>query len=206
MIKILAMIFMLIDHIGKCWFQNNIVFAFLGRLSFPCFAWGISQGAKLTKNMTLYILRVFLLGVIAQPLYYMLFGSKELNICFTFAAALVCIEFLKSNYDFLIKSLVFAAIFSLSLLVPIEYGLYGILTVLIFYTLKDVNIVILVQGLLTFIATLAYRYDPIQLVASIAPIICLILRDLKLDFKISKYFQYTFYPLHLLFLIVLKGG
>ena len=55
MIKIIAAILMVIDHIGViCGIQDGIL-RILGRISMPLFAFMISEGAKHTKNKAKYL-------------------------------------------------------------------------------------------------------------------------------------------------------
>ena len=49
-LKIIACITMLIDHIGYYLLPNVGVLRLIGRLTFPIFAFLISEGAKYTKN------------------------------------------------------------------------------------------------------------------------------------------------------------
>jgi len=45
-LKILALISMLIDHIGNYLLNNNIVYRIIGRFAFPIFAFFIAEGLK----------------------------------------------------------------------------------------------------------------------------------------------------------------
>lgn len=65
-IKILAAILMVIDHIGVILFPNVLLLRIIGRLSFPLFAFMIAEGAKYTKNKLKYFLGIFILGIICQ--------------------------------------------------------------------------------------------------------------------------------------------
>ncbi|MFB2968893.1 TraX family protein [Aerosakkonema sp. BLCC-F183] len=72
-IKVLAALLMLVDHIGAIFFPKIFVLRIVGRLSFPLFAWLIGQGEKHTKNFKLYLVRLIILGLISQPVSYLLF-------------------------------------------------------------------------------------------------------------------------------------
>ena len=90
-IKLLAAVLMVCDHIGAVIFPKILILRFLGRLSFPLFAWLIGQGEKNTNNFKLYLLRLVILGVISQPIYYLTFHSSALNILATLAFGLLAI-------------------------------------------------------------------------------------------------------------------
>ncbi|NLH02388.1 MAG: fimbrial assembly protein, partial [Clostridiales bacterium] len=49
-IKMLAIVTMLIDHIGAIFFPQIPLFRIIGRLSFPLFCFFIAQGVLYTSN------------------------------------------------------------------------------------------------------------------------------------------------------------
>ena len=63
-LKILAAIFMLIDHAGLMLFDDNEIMRIIGRLAYPIFAFMIAEGCKYTKNKIKYFATVFLFGVL----------------------------------------------------------------------------------------------------------------------------------------------
>lgn len=69
LIKLLACLFMLIDHAGKMLFPNVPEMRLIGRLAFPLFAYGIAVGAVYTHNPLRYLKRIVLLALVSQPLY-----------------------------------------------------------------------------------------------------------------------------------------
>lgn len=66
MIKIIAMLTMLLDHVGQVFFLNMIIFPIVGRLALPLFAWGIVNGYKKTRNFKMYSLRILILAIVSQ--------------------------------------------------------------------------------------------------------------------------------------------
>ena len=88
-LKILAVIFMITDHIGAVFFPNAAIFRLVGRLSYPLFAFCIAQGLIHTRSKAKYSLRLFLFAVISQIPYFLAFDKKpfdKLNVLFTFSA------------------------------------------------------------------------------------------------------------------------
>src|SRR5207244_4281126 len=95
-IKILAIICMIIDHVGLFFFPEYTLFRIVGRIAFPLFAWLIANGAHFTRNIRAYLTRLFALAVISQlpftlanqqigaPLLY-------LNVVFTLSLGLLAI-------------------------------------------------------------------------------------------------------------------
>ena len=65
-LKILAIIFMTIDHIGFTLFPSNLLLRYIGRLAFPIFAFQMGNGFYHTKNKEKYIFRMLIFTVISQ--------------------------------------------------------------------------------------------------------------------------------------------
>ena len=61
-LKILACIFMFIDHIGYHLLPHIYVLRLIGRLSFPIFAFLIVEGCKYTRNKLKHFLLIFSIG------------------------------------------------------------------------------------------------------------------------------------------------
>ena len=54
-LKIIAMISRVLDHIGLVFFPKVVLFRFLGRISFPIYAYMIAEGCAHTKNRKRYL-------------------------------------------------------------------------------------------------------------------------------------------------------
>lgn len=65
-LKLLALISMLIDHMGIVFFYDVISFRIIGRISFPIYAFLISDGCKYSKNIYNYAIKLFLLAIISE--------------------------------------------------------------------------------------------------------------------------------------------
>src|SRR5690554_6659253 len=186
MLRLLAMLTMLIDHIGVIFFPDDIILRIVGRLAFPLFAWGIARGYRYTSSLKRYAIRLLALGIISQYPYMILFQTQTLNICITFFISLIAI---------LLLEIVFK--------IKLEYGLYGVLTVMGFHIFWRDWSLVAYQGLLTLIASPLYSYHMIQLYSVIASPLVIILA--KRDFKLNKTIQYGFYPLHIIILLSIKS-
>lgn len=69
LIRLLACLFMLVDHAGKMLFPGIPEMRLIGRLAFPMFAYGVAVGAVYTRNPVRYLSRIVLLMLVSQPLY-----------------------------------------------------------------------------------------------------------------------------------------
>ena len=102
-LKIIAMISMLFDHLGDAIFKGFNSFNYIGRIAFPIFAFQISEGYIHTKSVKKYLLRLIIFAIISQ-VPFMLFSSlfsenPGLNIFFTLALGLLSMI----SYDFMHK-------------------------------------------------------------------------------------------------------
>ena len=75
-LKLIALVFMFIDHSGKVLFDNMTEMRTLGRIAFPIYVWCMIVGFSRTRNITRYLMRVLLVGLISQPLYLFALNSE----------------------------------------------------------------------------------------------------------------------------------
>lgn len=66
MLKLLAMITMLVDHIGYVFYPQYLEFRYVGRLAFPIFCFLLVEGFFHTKNIRAYLLRMGIFAVISE--------------------------------------------------------------------------------------------------------------------------------------------
>ena len=100
-IKLLAIIFMIFDHVGLFLFQDVYAFRLIGRLSFPLFAWMLANGFVHTRNQKAYLKRLLLFAVVSQLPYSLAFGELQvqqggLNIFFTLSFGLLSLVYIKA--------------------------------------------------------------------------------------------------------------
>ena len=102
-LKLIAIITMTIDHIGVVF--GTIFYNFLrtvGRLSFPIFAYLLTEGYVHTKSFTKYFLRLLVLAIVSEVIYdYVFFDSfiylGANNIFFTLALGLLTLFLLDKS-------------------------------------------------------------------------------------------------------------
>lgn len=192
---------MLIDHIGQLYFPNASIFAVVGRLAFPLFAWGVAKGFKRTGNVKKYALRLLALAIISQYPYSLLFENFHLNICFTLLAGLLIIQLYTSKIDYFIKVPAILTLLAATHAFNFEYGFYGIATIVIFHLFEGRYYLILLQAAATAVGIMVYRFYPVQLVSVLSVGIISLLE--KYDFRINRILQYGFYPVHIALLLLL---
>ncbi len=203
MIKIIAFIAMTIDHINYVYQFNNPILLIIGRLAFPLFAWGIAAGSKRTSNFNRYAIRLLLIAVVSQLPYCLLFSNPNLNVCFTLLLGLCIINIYENSKR---KHLKFVYIFVLVIIsdaLNIEYGIYGLLIIFTFYKMdKNYYHIFFIQILVTLFGVYTYNFKDIQFIAVFSIFIIILLQ--KYDFKLNKWIQYSYYPLHLVVLLCIR--
>lgn len=197
-IKVLAATLMVCDHIGAVLFPNILILRFLGRLSFPLFAWLIGQGEKYTVNFNAYLFRLIVLGLISQPIYYLIFQSSKLNILATLVLGLLAIRLDKLTNLKVLFALLFA---TLAQLINAEYGAYGVIIITLLSEFNHRTTWWVKWTLLNLLTLFTPNFLSYQVLAVLAPTI-LILWNRKQGQK-AKWF-YPFYPLHLALLLLLR--
>ncbi len=199
-IKVLAAFLMTIDHIGVVLFPHQLALRYIGRLSFPLFAWLVGQGEKHTKSFKAYLLRLATWGVISQPVYYLLFNNLwGLNILFTLALGLLAIRLGKLINS---KCLVWVMFAAIAQVINSSYGAYGVLTVTLLSEFSYISLSWWTKWFLLNIFTLVIPSFPdYQFLALAAPSV-LILWNSKQGQKLKLF--YLFYPVHLCVILVLN--
>lgn len=137
--------------------------------------------------------------LISQPFYMLYFDTLRNNIFATLTIGLIMMYIIE-NYSFvyLVPILVLVPILN------VDYGLYGVLTILIFYYFRE-NLKL--RFVLFVILTLVYSLNTgfyIQMFSILALFIVLLENSLSLTLSLNKYVFYFVYPGHLLLLFLLK--
>lgn len=202
MITLSAFIFMFLDHFRIACCPGNTFMLAAGRLAFPLFAWGIQRGYKVTRSFELYAVRLLILAGISQVPFAFYFNNGNFNICFTLLAGLFSLKLLDSNMSAFVKWPMIILLTLIAQFAGFEYGIYGVLTIIVFYYFDERYIVTVLQGVLTLAYIVIFSIDPVQIVAALSPILIFILRGH--DFKIHRGIRYGFYPLHLVLLYILN--
>lgn len=217
-IKILAIVFMIIDHVGYVFFPQVIAFRIIGRLAFPLFAWLIANGAIHTHDMKKYLLRIFLLAVISQIPYILLIqqvdpGYWDLNAIFSLFIGLVGIACIQGINNYLVRILIIMLCALIGNFFTVDYGAFGVLSVIFFYVFfhdlkKMVLSQIMIYTLPTLFILLTTEFNKINIVNAVEPlavlaVVFIVMYKGKEGPRI-KWLFYSFYPLHFFVLYLIK--
>lgn len=206
-IKIIACITMVLDHI-KYVYKPSINFAtlYLGRISFPLFAFLLTEGYVHTSNLKKYSNRLIIFGIISQ-IPFMIFRTYVgnwliLNIMFTLLLGLIAIFiFDKIKNKFISVPLVVFIVYCGELF-KVDYGWYGVLMIFVLYLFKNYKLALTI----TYIGIVLLYYYLLNclninyiftIIFTIFPIIIILLYNGKEGRKL-KYFYYWFYPVHMI--------
>lgn len=194
-IKVLAALLMVIDHVGLVFFPDQLIFRYLGRLSFPLFAWLLGQGEKHTRDVYAYLLRIVIWGLVSQPIYFLLFHNGQLNILFTLTLGLIALSLPKLIGA---KYLVWTAMAIIAQAINADYGAYGVFTIILLSQFVCSSLVWWAGWEILNLSILFTRlFASYQELAILAPVI-LICWNGKQGSKFKSF--YLFYPVHIFLL------
>jgi len=210
LLKWIAIITMTVDHVGVMLYPEFTVLRFIGRFSFPLFAYLLILGIENTRNIRYYFTRLFIFALISQVPFFLAldYGPFDsLNIFFTLSSGLLFIYFFKKSSVFVLVP-VFA-----SLVLPFNYGIYGIAVIGCIFILKEntkfgvfslvlINMLFLVPWSIQFLSISAIPLILLHKNGSLN-----ITRETTEEVTIPlwrKYFFYVYYPLHLTLLYIIK--
>ena len=230
-LHIMAMLFMLCDHLWGTIVTGNDWLTCIGRLTFPIYAFMIVEGYFHTKNLKKYVLRLLLFAVISEIPFNLAMGSSlffpiHQNVLWSF---LISIGFIHWNEKVKEKQLwkrilVGLATICIGYLIGIitfvDYYNAGIFMVLVFYFFRGkkwwcylgqficlwyINFEML-GGLSYEIDIFGQTYFIARQGLALLALIPIWLYKGKQGYhsKPLQYFYYAFYPLHLLILGLLK--
>lgn len=227
-LKVLALVFMLIDHIGAKVLTGIPELRIIGRMAFPLYAWCLVVGSVKTKNFPRYILRMLLMAAVSQPLYMMglQHSWQELNILFTLTIGLIAIYGIQQRFFF---SHIWAPILCYVLLgfIQVDYGWKGLTFILVLYLAKE-NRNGLIAAFLAFALFWGTSSSSVQSIFGIKlsfltwngikhPLqaffrlqgmvwlsLPLIVIPMHTGLKMPKWLGYALYPMHLVLLILLR--
>lgn len=224
LLKSLAMIFMLLDHMWATIIPGNQWMTNVGRLAFPIFAFLIVEGFTHTSDLNKYIKRLFVFALISEIPFNLIYTGSWVfpfhqNVMFTLLLGLLCIseiDKIKKNKELKIrtKSILKIILFLLiSVIGFVDYGITGVLTIIIFYIFKDFKLawlgqlislillyVVFFKGQSVVINILDFEYFlPLQSIGVLSLIpIWLYNGEKGKKNKILQYLFYWFYPMHML--------
>lgn len=212
-LKIIAMISMVLDHVGDNFFPDQIWMRIIGRIAMPIFAFCVAEGFIHTHDKLKYLYRMGIFALISEVPFDLVTSGKVLefthqNIMMTFFWAILGLFLYENNeknptkMSQLLSGIIIFHFTISSLFMGLDYNMVAVGLIFIYYLLKDKapfinnavaaiyhallrNVGIYWFGLLGFIPIFLYNGK----------------RGIGL-----KWLFYIFYPAHLLLIWFLKQG
>ena len=78
-LKMIALVTMIIDHVGAVFFPEIIWLRYIGRISMPIYAFLLVQGYQHTRDFKRYVIRMAIFAVVSEVPYDLLFHGSWLE-------------------------------------------------------------------------------------------------------------------------------
>lgn len=230
MLRTIAVVLMLSDHIWATAMSFGNWMTYIGRLAFPIFAFQIAEGFVHTSNFKKYALRLLGFAVVTEIPFNLFYSSRwfnpyHQNVLFTLLLGLLAIYVIdnarknKTAKNIALSVLWLALICLASVIGFVDYGFLGMLTVVMFYLLRDFPfawIAQLVGMVLINIVFFEGQVFPVEFFGKMVEIPSQGFAVLSLipiwlyggkkgrSSKVMQYGFYAFYPVHMLILYLIK--
>ena len=210
LLKVIAIVTMVLDHIYVILYPDLLFLHIVGRLAFPLFAYLIVLGIESTEKPRKYMITLLAFALISQVPYFLAFEIQpfeRLNILFTLFLSAVTLYFYNKKSPLAFIPLLLSIIF------PMEGTYYVVLMVVGMKLLKETPKLGIIA---LFAVNLQFLIIPdVQILSLFAvPLVFLhvkgwlkkeiLIPESSLSYSLRKYLFYLFYPLHLALLFSIK--
>ncbi|MCR5387633.1 MAG: conjugal transfer protein TraX [Lachnospiraceae bacterium] len=206
-LKMIAVISMLIDHIGMVLFPHQMWLRGIGRLAFPIYCFLLTEGYKYTSSKIKYAIRLAVFAVLSEIPFDLaesdtLFDWSRQNVFITLFFGFLLIW----AYDVLFyKNMVllmgiYIAIALAAYFSKCDYSAGGVLIIFLFYVFGKIKPVQYVSFSVVDIAC----YESKMQKYAIFALIPITFYNGERGRKLGKWFFYPFYAVHFLVLVAIK--
>ena len=204
-LKLIAVIAMVLDHVGMLLFPHISILRIIGRITLPIMAFFIGEGFRYTRDVKRYMLRLLLFAILTMYPFYLCFGWTQ-NVLFTLLLGLIAIYLVDNGCNEWVAVISMCAV---SLFLMTDWMIFAVILVYGFYKAdgnpKYIFLTWLGSAALFYGALTAYgffdnfaalRLYAFELFTGLAmPLI--FMYNGKRGFR-AKYFFYLAYPLNFL--------
>ena len=207
-LKLIALITMIIDHIGAVLFPEIRLLRIIGRIAFPIYAYLIGEGCIYSKNKLQYFAKIGITFVAYELVDYLIIGNRGgLCVLYGFMCAVLSVMVIEWAQKDLIKRrpiavLPIMALFISTLILQSDYTFIAMTIPLVVYWIKNKNIRYGIVEALLFICALIYPGTQWFGMFAIIPII--LYNGNKGKEILFKNSFYVMYPLHFAVLGIIK--
>ena len=226
-LKIIAMITMIIDHVGFLFFQDNhktyIILRSIGRISFPIFCFVLVEGFFHTSDRLKHAIRLGIFALVSEIPYDMLYGRffdmARQNVIFTLFIGYMAIWALQSISMFrvaypdkilkhigagrlntILELVTLAVAFGMAYFLHTSYSYGGVMLIICFYVFNNHHIGRAISNMVFNIGMFGFG---VQWWGALS-VLPIAFYNKKPGTKKLKYMFYWFYPVHLLILVLVK--
>ena len=228
-LKIIALVFMFIDHTGKMLLPSVPEMRMLGRIAFPVYVWCMIVGFHYTRSVPKYLLRILIVGLVSQPLYVIAMNHswRDPNVFLTLFLGLCAVWGIREK-KYLSHLWAPAIALMAAIVAGADYGWRGVLLFILLYAVQDsrpgiaavmvayfmfwgtsysltksiFGLSIDLSVLPGFLSSLLSPFLRMEAYALLS--LPLILVRFKKDLKIPRWVGYALYPAHLAVLYALE--
>lgn len=141
MLKLLAMLIMLVDHVGAVLLPQYRILRYIGRLSFPIYCFLITEGVIHTHNIYRYGGRLLAFAIISEiPFDLAIFGEvielSDQNVFFTLFIGMTVVQLTRIT-DASKGLAVLLLGMGAALWLRTDYSAYGIIMIYCFYVFRE---------------------------------------------------------------------
>jgi hypothetical protein len=231
LLKIIAIVTMVIDHVGAIFFPHILWLRLIGRLCFPIIGYSLATGFNRTSNKFNYALRLGVFAILSQYIYLLAFRELPFsyNIFVTLLISFFVIWITQSEkLSIWLKSILILCLGLFSFILPIEYGVLGIISIVLMYFLQNRKYLLIISQIVIWaLYCLIHIFVPksmgmavslptelLQAFAPVGVVIIYVINSINItaeSFSVSKFTKkliqygfYIFYPLHLLILYLIS--
>lgn len=208
-LKIIALVAMTCDHVGKILLPQVAILQILGRLAFPIFAYMIAEGCNYTKSKKKYLLSMAGLAVICQIAFWVAIGSVYQCVPVTFTLSIGLIYLLqwaekeKKLWCYVTCAFGFLTVAFVCVVLPwmipntdfaIDYGILGVLLPVSVYLAKSKTVKLISMS--AILVGLCVWMGELQWYSLLVPVLMFFYSGKRGVMKLKHLF-YIYYPLHL---------
>lgn len=150
-VKMIAIVCMLIDHVGAVLLPEVVFLRYIGRLAFPIFCFSIAEGFSHTKSAPKYLMRLGIFAIISEIPFNLAFHGKLFylsgcNVFVTLFMGLLAVmlfetvmkwEGLPRFVNILLALIPVAALCRTADTLGSDYGKYGVMLIFIFHIFRS---------------------------------------------------------------------
>ncbi|MDO7905925.1 TraX family protein [Paenibacillus sp. JX-17] len=200
----LAMITMLLDHVGLVFFPQELSWRIVGRIAFPIYAYLLYLGYRHTRSPSGYMRRLLWIAVISQVPYTAGLGIYAPNVVFTLLFSLLVLYALPKLKHWSAQ-MIFVLISGLIMeWLRMDYGMYGLLLVLIYRYLPGYTLIAGHLGLnVLYAGTVGSWLQHFSLLSTVL-IACFQQTPSVFRLQAPRWLWRSFYPLHLSIIALIR--